>query len=509
MPQENDRDWPGPEQASTLLELLFERMPMGVAVLDRQFRVRRFNPTWGDFAARYTPPSGAPLVPGVGYFDHLPGTEAIVLRLFERALAGEVVQANGVRLDSGGVVTWWNIVLTPLVENGETVGLLNVAVDVTEQTQLRHDLEEQVRARTQEIKLLLDVSATANRSLHLEEMLRITLDLIVPLVRASRAGVLLQDAETGELIPHTLRPERAVAQEEMPDLIEAARQVLDRGETLYVAPDIARGLREPGALVPLQTPDTKLGVLVIVGPEGGRFGEAQIALFQSIADQLSIAIENARLFAQGEQAAVAAERNRLARDLHDAVTQTLFSAGMIAEVLPKIWERNPGEGHRRLEELRQLTRGALSEMRTLLVELRPAALTDTDLGDLLGHQVNAFIARARIPVEYDRDCSHNPPVEIKEAFYRIAQEAFNNIARHAEAGRVRVALACAAGRAELTIEDDGIGFDVDAHDHEGLGLGIMRERARSVDARLEIHSRPRQGTRLRLAWQAPDPEAET
>lgn len=509
MPQENDRDWPGPEQASSLLELLFERMPMGVAVLDRQFRVRRFNPTWGDFAARYTPPSGAPLAPGVGYFEHLPGTEAIVLPLFERALAGEIVQANGVRLDSDGVVTWWNIVLTPLVENGETVGLLNVAVDVTEQTQLRHDLEEQVRARTQEIKLLLDVSATANRSLHLEEMLRITLDLIVPLVRASRAGVLLQDAETGELIPHTLRPERAVAQEEMPDLIEAARQVLDRGETLYVAPDIARGLREPGALVPLQTPDTKLGVLVIVGPEGGRFGEAQIALFQSIADQLSIAIENARLFAQGEQAAVAAERNRLARDLHDAVTQTLFSAGMIAEVLPKIWERNPDEGHRRLEELRQLTRGALSEMRTLLVELRPAALTDTDLGDLLGHQVNAFIARARIPVEYDRDCSHNPPVEIKEAFYRIAQEAFNNIARHAEAGCVRVALACAAGRAELTIEDDGIGFDVDAHDHEGLGLGIMRERARSVDARLEIHSRPRQGTRLRLAWQAPDPEAET
>ena len=509
MPQENDRDWPGPEQASSLLELLFERMPMGVAVLDRQFRVRRFNPTWGDFAARYTPPSGAPLAPGVGYFEHLPGTEAIVLPLFERALAGEIVQANGVRLDSDGVVTWWNIVLTPLVENGETVGLLNVAVDVTEQTQLRHDLEEQVRARTQEIKLLLDVSATANRSLHLEEMLRITRDLIVPLVRASRAGVLLQDAETGELIPHTLRPERAVAQEEMPDLIEAARQVLDRGETLYVAPDIARGLREPGALVPLQTPDTKLGVLVIVGPEGGRFGEAQIALFQSIADQLSIAIENARLFAQGEQAAVAAERNRLARDLHDAVTQTLFSAGMIAEVLPKIWERNPDEGHRRLEELRQLTRGALSEMRTLLVELRPAALTDTDLGDLLGHQVNAFIARARIPVEYDRDCSHNPPVEIKEAFYRIAQEAFNNIARHAEAGRVRVALACAAGRAELTIEDDGIGFDVDAHDHEGLGLGIMRERARSVDARLEIHSRPRQGTRLRLAWQAPDPEAET
>ncbi len=125
-----------------------------------------------------------------------------------------------------------------------------------------------------------------------------------------------------------------------------------------------------------------------------------MTLFKSIADQLGVAIENAYLFEKAEDAAIAAERNRLARDLHDAVTQTLFSASMIADVLPKIWERKPEEGQRRLEELRQLTRGALSEMRTLLVELRPAALEDTDLGDLIGHQVNAFIARTRIPVEY-------------------------------------------------------------------------------------------------------------
>ena len=119
---------------------------------------------------------------------------------------------------------------------------------------------------------------------------------------------------------------------------------------------------------------------------------------------MGIAIENAQLFEKAEAAAIAAERNRLARDLHDAVTQTLFSASMIADVLPIIWDKNPDQGMLRLEELRQLTRGALSEMRTLLVELRPAALVDTDLGDLIGHQVNAFIARTRIPVEYERNC---------------------------------------------------------------------------------------------------------
>ncbi|RIK13206.1 MAG: hypothetical protein DCC51_16405 [Anaerolineae bacterium] len=317
---------------------------------------------------------------------------------------------------------------------------------------------------------------------------------LVPLVRASRAGVMLLDEDTGELIPHTLRPERAMAEIDLSTIVQVAQVVLAGSETLYVEPVLERGLREPGALVPLQ---------------GGRFTREQLALFQSIADQLSIAIENARYFAKGEEAAAAAERNRLARDLHDAVTQTLFSAGMIAEVLPKIMERNPAEGFRRLEELRQLTRGALSEMRTLLVELRPAALNDTDLADLLGHQVNAFVARARLPVAYEHDCICNPPVEIKEVFYRIAQEAFNNIVRHAEAGHVRVHLDCRPGEATLAIEDDGIGFDVQAHDHEGLGLGIMRERARSVGARLEIDSRLHHGTRLRLIWQTPNQEEET
>jgi signal transduction histidine kinase len=485
---------------TSLLDLLFERMPMGIALLDRQFRIQRYNPTWGDFAARYAPLTGAPLAPGVGYFEHLPGAEAMILPLFERALAGEVVRENGVRLEAGGIVTHWNIVLAPLIESGETIGLLNIAVDATEQVKLQQNLEQLVEARTRELQVLLEVSAAANRSLRLEETLRITLDLIVSLVGASRAGVLLLDDKTGNLIPHTLRPEQTVAEEDLSVMIQAAQSALDSGEVVYIAPDLNRGLLEPGALIPLQMRGTKLGVLVIIGAVAGSFTQAQLALFQSIADQLSVAIQNARLFAEAENVAVAAERNRLARDLHDAVTQTLFSSSMIAEALPKIMERNPEEGRRRLEELRQLTRGALSEMRTLLVELRPAALVDTDLGDLIGHQVNAFIARTRLTVEYERNCVQNPPLEVKEAFYRIAQEAFNNIAKHAEASQVRVRLDCQPGLAELAIQDNGIGFDPQASHHEGLGMGIMKERARNIGAKFEIQSQLRGGTSLRIVW---------
>lgn len=491
-----------------LLELLFKRMPMGIAILDREFRIQRYNPTWGEFAARYTPSTGAPLAPGIGYFEHLPGTETAIRPLFERALTGEVVRENGFRLQSDETVTYWNIVLAPLIKNDETVGILNIAVDVTEQTKLQQNLERLIAERTRELQVLLDVTAAANRSLDLKETLATTLDLIVALVGASRAGVMLLDEPTGELIPYSLRPVRDVASDDLEKMLSTCRSVLDNGAALYIAPDPEEGLLEPGALIPLESRGDRLGVLVIVGSQGGAFSTAQLALFQSIADQLGVAVENARLFARSEQAAVTAERNRLARDLHDAVTQTLFSSSMIADVLPKIWERNPDEGRRRLEELRQLTRGALSEMRTLLVELRPAALADTDLGDLLEHQVNAFIARTRLQVGFERSVSYNPPVEVKEAFYRIAQEAFNNIARHAEAAQVRVRLDGEPGKMDLTIQDDGVGFDAQTLEHEGLGLGIMRERARSIGARLEVVSRPGRGTRLHLNWQAPDEEKE-
>ena len=498
---------PDPGQRADLLELIFERLPMGVAILDREYRVQRYNPTWGSFSERYAPATGKPLTPGVGYFEHLPGAEGTVLPMFERVLAGETIGANGVRLESGGIISHWDIFLAPLVEKDQIIGIVNVAADVTESVSLQQNLEQRVEERTRELQMLLDVSAVANSSLNLDETLERTLALIVALVGASRAGVILRDEQTEDLRPHALHPLRSIAPSDLARMLAACRAVADSGESLVIAPNRDQGLVEPGALLPLRIRDRNLGVLAIIGSEGTVFSWAQRALFQSIADQLSVAVENARLFAEVEQIAVTAERNRLARDLHDAVTQTLFSASMIAEVLPKIWERNPEEGHRRLEELRQLTRGALSEMRTLLVELRPAALVDTDLGDLIGHQVNAFIARTRLAVEYQRHCTHNPPPEIKDAFYRIAQEAFNNIAKHAEATRVSVALTGDLAHTHLTIQDDGVGFDPHLAEHEGLGLGIMQERARHVGARLEIASRLRSGTRLQLSWPAPESAA--
>jgi len=492
---------PGLGRQLNLLETLFERMPMGIAILDREYRILRYNPTWIDFSERYAPPSAAPLMPGVRYFDHQPGTESVALPLFEGALNGKTIHQNGVRLESEGIITYWDVVIAPLIEGDEINGILIVAVDATQREAARQNLEQRVSERTHELQMLLDMSSAASSSLELTEMLSSTLGLLVDLVNASRAGVILRDESTGELTTQLLRPVQNVSPAEMEKMLRACESVVSRGEPLYIDPDQDKGLMEPGALLPLRIRDQVIGVLVIIGPQGGSFSLQQQALFRSIAEQVSVAVENARLYEQAEQVAVTAERNRLARDLHDAVSQTLFSASLIADVLPKLWDKNPDAGKQKLEELRLLTRGALSEMRTLLLELRPDAFRDVDLGDLFRHLGNAFTARTRIPVNISQDGEAGMPLIVKEVFYRAGQEALNNITKHAEATKVDIQLRLKDGQTHMEIRDDGCGFDTSTLSAENLGLKIMAERVDSIKGKLKIESTIGTGTAIQLFWQ--------
>jgi signal transduction histidine kinase len=211
-------------------------------------------------------------------------------------------------------------------------------------------------------------------------------------------------------------------------------------------------------------------------------------------------MENAHLYEQAEHTAILSERNRLARELHDAVTQTLFSASLIADVTPVIWKRNPEEGLQHLEELRQLTRGALAEMRTLLMEMRPESLDRADLKSLITQLSEAFIGRVRIPLDLQINgiCDQNQ--EVKIVFYRVAQEALNNIAKHSGARQVSLHLNCQPGHLQLRIQDDGLGFKIGSIPPGHMGVAIMRERASSIGARLNIESQPGEGTTVMLEW---------
>lgn len=206
------------------------------------------------------------------------------------------------------------------------------------------------------------------------------------------------------------------------------------------------------------------------------------------------------LASQAASEAVTADRTRLARDLHDAVTQTLFSASLIAEVLPDLWDMDMEEAKRSTEELRQLTRGALAEMRTLLLELRPSALAQTRLSDLINQLCEAFIGRSRLPIALNIEGDCVLPPEVQVAIYRIAQESLNNVFKYARATRVDVNLYLSPATIHFEVCDNGVGFDMTASKPTSLGMRIMRERADAIGAELQISSRPGKGTCVSVMW---------
>jgi signal transduction histidine kinase len=224
-------------------------------------------------------------------------------------------------------------------------------------------------------------------------------------------------------------------------------------------------------------------------------------LVQALAQRAGLAVQNARLFEQAQQVATTEERQRLARELHDAVTQTLFSASLIAEVLPRLWARDPELGLRRLDELRRLTRGALAEMRTLLLELRPAALVETPFNQLLNQLALSVASRSNLDVKVHTDGEQfRLPADVQIGLYRIVQEALNNTLKHAAANHAVVTLHWRGQNVRLRICDDGKGFDTSRPPAGRLGLSIIHERASAMGARLRVASRPGAGTRINLYW---------
>jgi PAS domain S-box-containing protein len=225
--------------------------------------------------------------------------------------------------------------------------------------------------------------------------------------------------------------------------------------------------------------------------------EANQRLQQEIEQRLIIEGELAK---RAADEAVTADRTRLARDLHDAVTQTLFSASLTAEVLPDLWDMDVQEAKKSTEELRQLTRGALAEMRTLLLELRPATLTQTCLTDLIRQLCEAFIGRSRLPITLTVEGECPLPPEVQIAFYRVAQESLNNVFKYARATHVDVKLFLSHSSVHLETRDNGLGFDLSTVKPTSLGMRIMRERAESIGADLSISSTPGSGTCVEMTW---------
>lgn len=375
-------------------------------------------------------------------------------------------------------------------------------------------LEQQVVERSRALAAVNSVAATVNQALDLEQVLDDVLNEITEALQVEICAIYLLD-EAKQVL--TLAGQRGLD----PAFVEIVRyqpledsfagQVL-RADSPVVVSDathhellqeiVAQGGDFQAVVgIPLYSSGQVQGTLFAATREMRAFSQQDIELLSAIGTQIGVAAENQRLLAQARETATVAERQRLARELHDAVTQTLFSASLIAEVLPRLWERNPEEAERRLAELRQLSRGALAEMRTLLMELRPKALLEAPMNELMRQLAEAFNGRVRVPVDLDVVCTGgDPPVEVKVSFYRIAQEALNNVAKHASATEVSVSLHCTRQGMEMAIRDDGVGFETGNITGDHLGLSIMEERAAAIGADLAIRTEPGQGTEVTVSW---------
>jgi two-component system nitrate/nitrite sensor histidine kinase NarX len=253
--------------------------------------------------------------------------------------------------------------------------------------------------------------------------------------------------------------------------------------------------------VPLAVKNRIIGGIGIAHAEKNFFLLHDADLAMTIANQAAVTLANAELYEHAQALAALQERQRLAQNLHDAVNQSLFSAGLIAEVLPRLWEIDLEETRHSLEDLRRLIRGAMAEMRALLAELRPTTLTDTELGELLLLLGNAFTGRTNIPVDVSVTGEGKLPAETQVALYRICQEGLNNIAKHAKASRVEIEMHHSPLGLSLNIRDNGRGFDTTELIPFGhYGVNMMKERAEAVGANMMITSQLNQGTEISIHW---------
>jgi signal transduction histidine kinase len=383
------------------------------------------------------------------------------------------------------------------------VAFANQAAAAIESAQLL----EAERKRADELDALRTTMADITAELELSALLRAIVERAAVLLDASGGELGLIDEASQELrivVSYNLGKDYVGTRHKLGE--GAMGRVAETGESLII-PDyrtwagaLAEYPRVHATLaVPLKVGGRPVGVFSTVMTEPNReFSTTDLHLLDLFAQQAAIAIENARLYEQARQLAAVEERQRLARNLHDSVTQALYGVTLYSEAV--FGQLSQGEIDKAAEHLRELqstAREALTEMRLLIYELRPPVLEEEGLIAALQARLAAVEERVGVKTEFTVEGEFHLPVEIEEGLYRIAQEALNNAMKHAQASNIRISLRRDESCVTLEIADDGVGLDpATAGKEGGLGLQAMEERAAELGGQLSLTSRPQEGTQI-------------
>jgi PAS domain S-box-containing protein len=527
---------------------IFEATSDGLVINDLDGRAVEVNPAFGEM-------HGYSREELVG-FDltklHPPGSEPVFWEYLETVGQGRAYMTQVPHIHRRKDGTLFNVEVngTAFTYNGKP-HILGVIRDVTERVKAYELLEQRVEERTRELSTLLNVSHDVTSTLELEPLLGRILDQIGIIIDYSNASVSVLEDDVLSLVNRRIaggvRGE-TVGQEIKLDPSGPIWQFLQRGEPVIV-PDVraddpmARSYRariaelfsstEDHVLQQLETEDSYIrswlaiplrlkqkviGLLSLSHHLCDYYGPRHMAVVNAIANQAAIAIENARLYNQAQQiartTAALEERQRLARELHDSVSQALFSISLTVRAIESLLLREaslPEAALKKLADLRQLTQGAQAEMRALIFELRPRALEEEGLLQALRKHGAAVAGRELLGVEVvcpDEATLPRLKPAAEQALYRIAQEALHNVVKHAQASRVEIHLLVEDRAMCLRIADDGRGFERSLVPAGHMGLGTMSQRAVALGGEYTVDSTPGEGTtvtvRVPLAnWQLP------
>ena len=395
-----------------------------------------------------------------------------------------------------------------------TLGL----ADRINQYQQETKTAERLRRTRNELTAVLDVSRDMTSTVDLNSLIALTLNQLERVINYDAASIHLLTGNEFEIVGNkrkdvdSTRPPFQLAYQDIP----LFHKLVNEREG-FILTDLQSDATMMAALigsseaefqqiphfvhsfmaVSLVLRNKTIGMLVVVSSLPDAFDSEALIIMQSFANQLAVAIENAQRYDQAQATAVTEERNRLARELHDSVTQSLYSTNLFAEAGREIAENGDmtGASHY-FNRIGATSQQALKEMRLFLYQLRPSDVEEDGLVDALQKRLDSVEKRsgmeARLILEGDIDF----PDEINDQFFRISQEALNNVVKHAEADKVTVYLQ-ANGIMGLKIVDNGRGFDLNEVEQKGgLGLQSMEERAAQINGKFTIHTAPNQGTTI-------------
>lgn len=387
------------------------------------------------------------------------------------------------------------------LEDSSELGVLARSFDsMADALQSAQDrLEARVASRTAELRALLELSNTVAVTVDLQPQLAAVLARLVETTGAVAAevlelepdGRLLSAASYGDVPERSLSLDGTASGET--DAADTDRDTLGASS---IAPSAV--IDGDALALPLRARDEVVGVLHAYSARASGWDEESLRLAVGLAAQAAVAIENARLYERAREQAADEERRHLARELHDSVSQAIYAVVLTSHAVRKRLVEDPAGSTEALDSVIELAEGALAEMRALIFELRPEALADVGLVGALERQLDGLELRHAVVTQ--RRLSDEPEIAFaaKQVLLRVVQEALHNIAKHAHASTVSVTLEQEDDELVITVVDDGIGFDATRTYPGHLGLTSMHERVGELGGRLNVTSRPGEGTTVSL-----------